>query len=644
MGRGLPLLLCVACCACLLSFAVGLSFAPALLIPTGMMPQYPAYGDFNADSIIDFAVRTQGNQIQVFSGQGTGNFTLATTLSTGERPSMTRVADLNGDGRLDILVANAGENTVSWFRNTGTGGSIQFAPQEQIDMGTDQTYAVAACDLNGDSLLDLIAVGYQNDVFSVRLADAPGGHWSPTALSGSLQIPGPTWIECADVNSDSHLDLIASFWSFFSSVATGAVMYGRGDGTFDSRGALLNSTSIMNSGARQLVVADLNADSKLDVALAMSNERSVDLFAGNGNAPFNSGTASYKIPLTGTPVAIGSADFNHDGLPDLIVGYESSEGVQVCLNTNTAPGVFSFQSGADCLSLALGSAAYHYGVAGIDVNNDGWNDTLVVNAGDNQIAVFLQVGMPSSSSSSTAPYLSPSSSVVLQSSSTGSGSLSSTAAGSAGSESLSSAAASSSGSEFLSSAGAGSTGSELLSSTAAGSSGSEFLSSAGAGSSGSEPLSSAAAGSTGSESLSSTPAGSTGSELLSSSTASGSSMLSSTGSSSAAPSSYSSGDTGAAPVMISSTGRNGTIVPVDDSSPASEMSWWEILLLTLGCLLLVGGAAFFAVRYRFHIRKACSQLVQPLRRDENEKELKEGAKWKSEGDGLDAEAQRRPSY
>ena len=85
-----------------------------------------------------------------------GNFALASTPGAGSYPFFVAAADVNGDGKPDLIAVNAGDNTLTVLTNNGTGG---FVPASSPPAGT-YPLALVAADVNGDGKPDLIAVNY----------------------------------------------------------------------------------------------------------------------------------------------------------------------------------------------------------------------------------------------------------------------------------------------------------------------------------------------------------------------------------------------------------------------------------------------------------------------------------------------------
>ncbi|HWN99101.1 MAG TPA: VCBS repeat-containing protein, partial [Blastocatellia bacterium] len=141
------------------------SFGAKTDFGTGSLPVSVAVGDFNGDGELDLAVANLGSvfvndtgagTVSILLGAGTGSFGAKTDLGTGSRQSSVAVGDFNGDGNLDLAVANSYSTAVSILLGTGTGS---FGAK--TDFGTGFSAGrVAVGDFNGDGKLDLaVAIG-----------------------------------------------------------------------------------------------------------------------------------------------------------------------------------------------------------------------------------------------------------------------------------------------------------------------------------------------------------------------------------------------------------------------------------------------------------------------------------------------------
>ena len=124
-------------------------------------------GDFNGDGKLDLAVANASfGNVSILLGTGTGSFSAATNLQACG--SSVAVGDFNGDGKLDLVVTNNDSNNVSISLGTGTGS---FSAVTNFAAGTDPI-SVAVGDFNGDGKLDLAAAN-RNAQQRLYLA----GHW-----------------------------------------------------------------------------------------------------------------------------------------------------------------------------------------------------------------------------------------------------------------------------------------------------------------------------------------------------------------------------------------------------------------------------------------------------------------------------------
>ena len=293
----------------------------------GYEAQSVAAADVNGDGKPDLMVAnvcadsdcTNGGVVGVLLGNGDGTFQAAMSYgSGGQVAESVTVADVNGDGKPDLLVAN-GDGSVGVLLGNGD-GSFQAA----VSYGSGGTSAssLAVADVSGDGKLDLVVANYcassdcANGSVGVLLGNGDGTFQAAVSYSSGGLDTGA--VVSGDLNKDGKLDLVVAHYCATSDCANGSVgvLLGNGDGTFQA--ALSTSTPTPLQGIRALALADFDGDGKLDLALGAGNF----LLLGNGNGTFQT---PMVLGAGGLGIAVG--DFNRDGRPDLAVG-----GVTVLLN------------------------------------------------------------------------------------------------------------------------------------------------------------------------------------------------------------------------------------------------------------------------------------------------------------------------
>jgi hypothetical protein len=270
-----------------------------------------AAGDFNGDGKLDLAVANFGDgSIYLFMGRGDGTFAPGGVINLGFLPVGLAAADLNGDGKLDLVVTNVGSppgsgpGSVDVLLGNGNG---TFQPPQAYAVGTEPV-AVAVGDFNGDGKPDLAVVNQGSNTVSLLLG-AGKGLFKP-AVNYAVGT-GPDALALADLNGDGKLDLVTSN----GTGSTLSVLLGNGNGTFQTA-----VNYAVGEDPEAVAVADVNGDGKKDLVVTANYDMptgTVSILSGNGKGTFNQ-PVDYAVGAGPVPVVVG--DFNGDGLPDLAVG------------------------------------------------------------------------------------------------------------------------------------------------------------------------------------------------------------------------------------------------------------------------------------------------------------------------------------
>ena len=328
---------------------------------TGNRPESVASADVNGDGHLDLLVANySSNNVSVLLGNGNGTFQAKQNFATAAGPTSVTTADVNGDSDLDLVVANLGSGNVGVLLGNGDGTF-----QAQAAFSATGAFNATAADVNGDGRPDLVAVNYFNDSMSLLLGNGNGTFQAKQDVSTGVD---PYSVAIADVNGDGRRDII--------SANTGSndvsVLLGNGDGTFQPHAAFA-----VGSQPRSVTVTDVNGDSRLDLLVANTNSNNVSVLLGNGNGTFQS---QVTFATGSRPVAVSVGDIDGDGQKDLVVANSSSNTVGVLLSNGD--GTFQPQT-----TVATGDNPFS--VISMDFDNNGFSDIFVANKNDNNATVIL---------------------------------------------------------------------------------------------------------------------------------------------------------------------------------------------------------------------------------------------------------------
>jgi len=356
-------LLCVLLTAAAPSFAEG--FLPPMEYPVDS-PAAAEVGDFNGDGVLDLVVANSASaSVSILLGNGDGSFQAPLIFAAGDTPRSVAVGDFDGDGNLDVAAADL--TAVSILLGNGD-GTLQ--PAISVQAGPGPSF-VAVGDINVDTIQDLVVVG-TNSV-SALLGNGDGTFGTP--LTFPIQFTNGK-LALGDFNGDGTPDLVVQ--SRFALT----VLLGNGDGTFRL------SQDHVGSGPGPMVVGDFNGDGMLDLAVSYwppfgLGRGNVMVYRGNGDGTFNNlafPPPQYTERLLGAPVA---ADFNGDGILDIAVKGLSGSSIAVMLGNGDG----SLQSA----TLLRTQFLSHFLVAA-DLDNNGAPDLIELNGPGNSVNVLMNNG------------------------------------------------------------------------------------------------------------------------------------------------------------------------------------------------------------------------------------------------------------
>ena len=288
-------------------------------VPVGRGPRWVSVADVNRDGNPDIVVaNADSGTVSVLLGDGIGHLHEAagSPFAAGSLPNDIGIADMNGDGNLDLIVANHQSPYLTILLGDGRGG---FRPSHDspIDVhSTPHPHGVAVADFNGDGKPDVAADSWGNNQIELLLGDGKGGLGTPGRYIAVGRRPYER-LRSADFNHDGIADIVTT------NLDDGTVSVLLGDGKGNFRNA---PGAPFSAGAKpwQVSVADVDGDGNADLVvipyqrdIGDASENVVTVLRGDGRGSFR--------PMAGPPLSLN----NCRGANSVATGDLTGDGSQV---------------------------------------------------------------------------------------------------------------------------------------------------------------------------------------------------------------------------------------------------------------------------------------------------------------------------
>jgi len=307
----------------------GFSPAPGSPFPAGHSPNDLAVGDFNRDGRLDLAIANHETQhLTVLLGDGRGAFAPApnSPFTVAVRPHTHGIAtsDFNGDGNLDLVTDSWAEDRLVVLFGDGKGSF--GTPGTYVAVGKHPYQRIRVADLNGDGKADIVSPNLEGDNLTILLSDGKGGFRQPT----NSPFPcgdSPFNVAIGDVNADGKPDLAIVNSPSSTSDRSGqdglTILIGDGLGAFTT---MAGSPFVTGKFPNIPAIGDVNGDGVADVAVSNPDGDNITIFRMSREGSVASRTT---ISVRGHPKGLAIRDLNGDGKAEIVITNNASDSVTV---------------------------------------------------------------------------------------------------------------------------------------------------------------------------------------------------------------------------------------------------------------------------------------------------------------------------
>jgi alpha-tubulin suppressor-like RCC1 family protein len=320
-------------------------------------------------------------------------------LPTANGPGQVVIADLDGDGKPDLIIPDSYAGVISIYQNISTNGTLttgSFGPR--VDLPTlagsyANPYKLVVADLDGDGRLDIIALNADSNVVSILRNISSPGSLTTNSFAARIDLPGGNvmrGLAVQDLNGDGLPEIVTANQS------DNAISVFQNLSTVGNIAFAPRVNFAAGTGAGGVAIGDLDGDGLPDLVVANISDGTISIFRnlGGDNITTNSFAPQVVFPATTSAFPIAIGDLDGDGKLDLVVGGgNGSQSILVYRNTST---VGSITTSSFAAPVTFAAPGWVNSIALADLDGDGKLDIALVSQLSSVFSIFKNVSQPGS--------------------------------------------------------------------------------------------------------------------------------------------------------------------------------------------------------------------------------------------------------
>lgn len=361
--------------------------------PTQLQVEVPIGATFDAVSVntqngTGYSDERFSPSFEKASAFSASSYDAAVNIGVGPTPYYLQIGDLDNDGLSDLVVDAGGSNYVRLMRNTGSLGSPAFTAVGDLVTGTNPNNIILD-DIDGDGAKDIIVTNYAASTISIFRNIDPNSALSTSSFDTKFDLSvnsNGNDIGFRDLDMDGKPELVVTNYNA-NSIQIFKNQSSPGDLSINTFTPTISLSTLNNPSGIEF--ADFDNDGILDIVISHAINNSISVFRNtstpgvinstsiNSRSDFNVGTFSGSVDI---------GDFDGDGKVDIAIASNPTSSVRIVLNTSSGPGNINF-SAAFSLTAASGANV----VRVTDLDGDSQLDLACSNTGSSLVSVFHNV-------------------------------------------------------------------------------------------------------------------------------------------------------------------------------------------------------------------------------------------------------------